>query len=325
MLAIKETDLFVVQKFSEGYQQTFVKNFSAEYILYFRFVPVSTYLCCMIVFPNAKINLGLHVTEKRADGYHTIETVFFPVSLADALECVVAKGDNPSFEFKATGMPPGDTAENICQKAWRLLAQDYPLPPLQVHLLKKIPTGAGLGGGSSDGAFMLRLINNLCRLSLTDEQLCAYATQLGSDCAFFIHNTPCLATGRGEILEPITLVLRGYYLVLVNPGIHVSTAEAYKGIRPKAPDFDLRLLTFEPVESWKKFLVNDFEPTVFARYPAIAEVKETLYRQGALYAAMSGSGSTVFGLFETKPGLGELFRGLFCREELIGGINDYIV
>lgn len=308
-----------------GYQQAVVKNFSSEIILYFRFVPFSVYLCRMIVFPNAKINLGLHVTAKRDDGFHSIETVFFPVSLADALECVVsARAENP-FDLTVTGMPSDDTTENICQKAWRLLSLDFQLPPLEVHLLKRIPAGAGLGGGSSDGACMLRLINVICQLGLADQQLMSYAARLGSDCAFFIHNAPCLATGRGEILEPIDLLLRGYYLVLVNPGVHVSTAEAYRGIHPKAPDFDLRLLTFEPIEEWKKFLVNDFEPTVFARYPVIAEVKETLYRHGALYAAMSGSGSTVYGLFETKPGLGEQFRGLFYREELIGGINDYIV
>lgn len=278
----------------------------------------------MIVFPNAKINLGLHVTARRPDGYHTIETIFYPVALADALECVPTLPSANPFRLEVSGMPPSAAEDNICYKAWQLLSTDYNLPPLEAHLLKKIPTGAGLGGGSSDGAFMLRLISDMCALHLTNEQLAGYASQLGSDCPFFVHNQPMLATGRGEILTPIDIFLRGYYLVLVNPGVHVSTPEAYRNIVPRQPEFDLKLLVFEPVDQWKKFLVNDFEKTVFERFPQIAAAKDTLYQLGASYAAMSGSGATVFGLFESKPQLKTHFNGMFYREELIGGINDYI-
>ncbi|MBN8668117.1 MAG: 4-(cytidine 5'-diphospho)-2-C-methyl-D-erythritol kinase [Chitinophagales bacterium] len=255
----------------------------------------------MIVFPNAKINLGLHVVKKRPDGYHDLETIFFPIPLCDALEVITRKEqDSSGIAFHLSGpVNPGPDADNICVKAWHLLKNDHPgLPSASIYLHKAIPTGAGLGGGSADGAFMLSLLNQKYQLGLTEEQLLSYALQLGSDCPFFIRNKPCYATGRGEIMEPVSLSLKGYQLVLVNPGIEVSTARAFSTLQPSPSPKDLRTIIQQPITTWRKELGNDFERSVFEAHPLIGELKDQLYEQGAIYASMSGSGSTVFGLFE---------------------------
>jgi 4-diphosphocytidyl-2-C-methyl-D-erythritol kinase len=257
----------------------------------------------MIVFPNCKINLGLHITRKRADGYHDLETVFYPVhSYRDALECVkpadTASAD--SVAFSCSGLPvAGSPDDNLCVKAWHLLKKDFPgLLPVQMHLHKEIPMGAGLGGGSADGAFALRLLNDVFRLNLTQQQLMAYALQLGSDCPFFILNKPCIATGRGEKMEEIELDLSSYTIVVSNMRIHVSTATAFSGITPKKPGHSLRDIVRLPVTEWKNVLANDFETTVGRKHPEIIIFKEMMYNAGALYASMTGSGSAVYGIFD---------------------------
>ena len=254
----------------------------------------------MIVFPNCKINLGLHILRKRADGFHDLETVFYPVPLQDAVEIVQPPQAEADVVFTSSGMPvDGAASDNSCVKAYRLLKKDFPqLPLIRLHLLKTIPTGAGLGGGSADGAFTLVLLNKKFNLGLDEEKLMAYALQLGSDCPFFVRNTPCYATGRGEVLENIKLDLSPYKFVLVNPQIHINTGWAFSQIRPSEERASLKEIITRPVEEWKVFLKNDFEEAVFAQHPAIKECKEALYRWGAVYAAMTGSGSTVFGLFE---------------------------
>jgi 4-diphosphocytidyl-2-C-methyl-D-erythritol kinase len=250
----------------------------------------------MICFPNAKINLGLNVVGKRPDGYHNIETVFYPIPVRDALEVVEAD----TFSFLQTGIPvDAPVAENLVVKAMNLLKAYYPLPPLEVHLQKVIPFGAGLGGGSSDAAFMLKLLNDFLQLDIPVERLEEMASVLGADCPFFIRNTPVFATGTGNLFEPVSLSLRGYSLCLVTPGIAVSTPDAYAMITPKQPVKSLKEIIKTPVSEWKHTMVNDFEESVFTKYPLIKEIKEELYEAGAVYASMSGSGSSVFGLFDS--------------------------
>jgi len=255
----------------------------------------------VIVFPNAKINLGLNVLRKRSDGFHDIETIFYPVNYRDALELIhQTKNDSP-VEFTGTGLLV-DTAmqDNLCIKAYDLLKKDHPqLPAVKIHLHKAIPIGAGLGGGSADAAFMLKLLNDKFKLNLSTAQLQEYALRLGSDCPFFIINKPCFATGRGEGLEEISLDLRSYKIVLVNPGIHINTGWAFSQVSPALPGRSVKEIIQQPVETWKNELTNDFEMPVFSAHPEIKNIKEELYRQGALYASMSGSGSTVFGIFKT--------------------------
>ncbi len=254
----------------------------------------------MIVFPNCKINLGLHILRKREDGYHDLETVFYPVQFTDVLEIIPERShSNTPVQYSLTGLHiQGDAAENLCVKAYNLLKNDFPeLAAIKMHLHKVIPTGAGLGGGSADAAFTLRLLNDQFKLNLTEARLLEYALALGSDCPFFIKNQPVYATGRGEIMEPVEVDLSGYTLVLINPGIHVPTAKAFTAIRPSIPAISIREIIAQPVSTWTDELVNDFEKTVFYEYPEIASIKEELYQCGAAYAAMSGSGSTVFGLF----------------------------
>ncbi|MBN7813304.1 4-(cytidine 5'-diphospho)-2-C-methyl-D-erythritol kinase [Algoriphagus sp. H41] len=265
----------------------------------------------MISFPNAKINLGLHITAKRKDGYHDIETCMVPIPMTDALEMIIDK----KSAWASTGLAiPGDPKDNLILKAEKLLKKDFPgLPNLSIHLHKSIPMGAGLGGGSADGAFALKLMNNLFDLHLDDYFLEEYAAQLGSDCPFFVENTPKIARGRGEILEPIDLSLKGVHMVLINPGIHVGTKEAYAGVSPAAPKVLLEEVLADRAR-WKAELVNDFEASVFAAYPEIGEIKEKMYGAGAFYAAMSGSGSSVFGLFEKKPDTIEWDEGYFVFE-----------
>ena len=264
----------------------------------------------MLSFPNCKINLGLNITSKRADGFHNIETVFYPVQLNDILEIVQAN----ELKFTSTGLPiSGAEKSNLCLKAYHLLKQDYPeIPPIHIHLHKVIPMGAGLGGGSSDGAFMLALLNNKFNLEINKEQLIIYALLLGSDCPFFVVNKPSFATGRGEILTAIDIDLSNYKILLVNPKIHVSTKEAFAGLVPKLPVKTITDIIREPVETWKDFLTNDFEHTLFKQHPNLKLIKEDLYKEGAVYASMTGTGSTLYGIFklDQKPNV-SLFAAHF--------------
>ena len=240
--------------------------------------------------------MGLHIKSKRADGYHELETIFYPVSYCDVLEIL------PSNEltFTSSGIDmPGDC--NSCLNAYHLLKQDFNIPAVNIHLHKIIPIGAGLGGGSSDAAFTLKALNELFNLQLSNEQLRIYAVQIGADCPFFIENKPMLATGIGEVMESIDLDLSAYYIAIVKPNIHVSTSEAYSGVTPKESLYSLRDLIKSNIKEWQ--LQNDFEQSIFSKYPAIKDLKKLLYKQGALYVSMSGSGSSVFALFENKPSL----------------------
>lgn len=257
----------------------------------------------MILFPNCKINLGLNITNKREDGYHNLETVFLPIPFTDVLEIL----PSDSFEFTATGLLI-NTDDNLCSKAYNLLKQDFPnLPLVKMHLHKAIPLGAGLGGGSSDASFTLRLLNEKFNLNINTEKLIGYALQLGSDCPFFIINKPCIATGRGEILQPINIDLSNYKILIVNPGIHIDTKWAFSKITPKQPSVSIKEIVSQPIETWKEQLQNDFEVPVFAEYPGIAKIKTNLYRQGAVYASLSGSGSTVYGIFKKDDNIASNF------------------
>lgn len=258
----------------------------------------------MIVFPNAKINIGLFVTEKRPDGFHNLETVFYPVGLSDILEIGRGEGKSGEYTFRNTGIDVGcDVEKNLIIKSYRLLASLYDLPAVKIHLHKVIPFGAGLGGGSADAAFMLKALNDYFELHLSQSQLMDYASGLGSDCAFFIPNRPAFASGKGDILEDIGLSLEKYRFVLLKPPVGVSTPEAYAGIQPKPAPFDLRSLDKLPVEEWKGVIKNDFEKSVFGKYPRIAALKQQLYDAGALYASMTGSGSAVFGIFRENENI----------------------
>jgi len=261
----------------------------------------------MLLFPNCKINLGLNITGKRNDGFHNLETIFLPVALQDALEIIPAPNAGQAVAFSQTGLAiAGKEGDNLCIKAYHLLKQDFTqLPAVAMHLHKNIPMGAGLGGGSADGAFTLLLLNKRFNLGLSDERLIQYALQLGSDCPFFILNKPCFAQGRGEQMEPVDVQLKGYTLVLVNPGIHVPTGWAFGQITPAPPAKNIRDITGQPIDTWKDKLVNDFEAPVIKAHPQLGDIKRTLYQYGALYAAMSGSGSTFYGIFSTPPWLGE--------------------
>ncbi len=258
----------------------------------------------MIAFPNCKINLGLNILARMENGFHELETVFYPVNIHDALEILPAK--ILETELTVTGLPTGDPGNNICLKAYHLIRKDYPqLPELSIHLHKAIPLGAGLGGGSADGAAMLQLINKEFTLNISKDQLFGYAFMLGSDCPFFILNKPCLAAGRGEKLTPLPVSLSGYKLVIINPGIHLGTAEAYKNITPAIPRKRISEIISQPIATWKVELKNDFEKQIFEKYPSIKKIKEQLYEEGAIYASMSGSGSTVYGIFKNdiNPGV----------------------
>ena len=257
----------------------------------------------MIIFPSAKINIGINITSRRADGYHNIETVFYPARIFDALEAL--PGDKLMFNASGLGIP-GRTEDNLCIKAYHLIKKDYELPPLNIHLHKHIPIGAGLGGGSADAAFFIKLINQQFDLNLSIEQMLRYARQLGADCAFFIESKPVFAFEKGDQFETIHLDLSKYCLVLVMPPAHVSTSEAYRGVRPAEVKDSLYELITEPVKDWKHFIKNDFEESVFKNHPVIRGVKAALYEAGALYASMSGSGASVFGIFNKQPNLTHL-------------------
>jgi 4-diphosphocytidyl-2-C-methyl-D-erythritol kinase len=259
----------------------------------------------MLFFPNCKINLGLKVIRRRPDGYHDLETIFYPLPLKDALEIMrLARepgvhGSTHEPRFTSYGLPiPGAPENNLCLKAWALLKKDYPdLPTVHIHLLKIIPIGAGLGGGSADGAWTLRALNTQFHLNLTTAQLLQYAALLGSDCPFFILNTPCLGGGRGEQLQPIDLDLSPYTFALVDPGIHVSTAKAFEGCTPAENPTPLTTIVAQPIATWRDQLQNDFEPALFHLYPELAKIPKTLYAHGALYASLTGSGSSFFAIF----------------------------
>jgi 4-diphosphocytidyl-2-C-methyl-D-erythritol kinase len=258
----------------------------------------------MLTFPNAKINIGLHITEKRPDGFHNLESCFYPVGWSDALEILPAE----KLSFKSTGIPiPGNPDTNLCLKAYRLVNQDFDIPPVMIHLHKAVPIGAGMGGGSADCAFTIKTLNSLFELHLTTEQMENYARRLGSDCAFFIQNRPQYCFGKGDEFAEITLNLSGKYIVLVNPNIHISTAEAYSGVKPQKTGIDLREVLRKPVNEWQNLVKNDFENHLLPKYPAIETIKNQLYTHGAAYASMTGSGSTVFGIFENETDLKETF------------------
>jgi 4-diphosphocytidyl-2-C-methyl-D-erythritol kinase len=286
----------------------------------------------MICFPNAKINLGLHVINKRADGYHTIETVFYPIKFFDMLEIVQTKGkgqkekgeslffdgENIKVDFFSDGIPiDGNLEDNLVYKAYQILDKDFDLSPIKCFLYKKIPMGAGLGGGSSDAAFAIKLLNDIFTLNLSVVQMKNYASQLGSDCAFFIENKPAYVFGRGNELEDFEIDLSKYYLVLLYPNIHSSTSIAYKNVL-KRGSFDesqsLQYLLKQPIKNWKNTIENDFEKSVFEIIPSLQKIKQQLYDCGALYASMSGSGSAMFGIFDTKPQLTDELKKLLVFE-----------
>jgi 4-diphosphocytidyl-2-C-methyl-D-erythritol kinase len=257
----------------------------------------------MILFPNAKINIGLNIVSRREDGFHNLETIFYPLAIRDALEVVEAD----QLNFTSSGLQiPGNSTDNLCLKAYNILALDHKLPPVHIHLHKHIPIGAGLGGGSADASFFIRLMNEKFELGLDVKQMEAYASHLGSDCAFFIQNKPALALGKGDQLQTIELDLYNYFIVLVMPEVQVSTSDAYRGVSPLAVANPLSALIKLPVEEWRFAIKNDFEPSVFLQYPIIEEIKSKLYHYGALFASMSGSGSSVFGIFKEELKLSDL-------------------
>ncbi len=268
----------------------------------------------MISFPNAKINIGINITEKRPDGFHNIETIFYPINLFDILE---VKAPENNFSFTSSGIPIEDEKHenNICIKAYNLLKKNYFIPPIHMHLHKNIPIGAGLGGGSSDAASTLKMLNSMIKLEISDTKLMKIAENTGSDCPFFILNKPSYATNKGDVLTPANIDLKGYFLVLVYPLIHVNTAAAYKKIKPQRSSIKLTEQIKLPVETWKGKIINDFEKIIFEEYPEIQEIKEQLYISGAVYASMSGSGSAVYGLFKNEINLKSIFSKYFIWSE----------
>ncbi|MBR1668664.1 MAG: 4-(cytidine 5'-diphospho)-2-C-methyl-D-erythritol kinase [Bacteroidaceae bacterium] len=272
----------------------------------------------MIVYPNAKINIGLNVVEKRPDGYHNLETVFYSIGLQDILEIQEIETDVPDcgYRLKVTGtVLDGSPEDNLVVRALKLLKKDFDLPPVSIGLYKHIPTGAGLGGGSSDAAFTIKTLNDRFKLGLSNEQMEDYCSQLGADCPFFIQNKPVFATGIGNVFHPIELNLQYKQLVLVKPDIFVSTKDAYAKVKVQHPEKQLPELLSQPIETWKDTVVNDFEASVFSKYPEIAAIKDKMYDLGAIYASMSGSGSSVFGIFDDPvENVDEVFSGMFCRQ-----------
>lgn len=265
----------------------------------------------MIVFPNAKINLGLSVVGKREDGYHNIETVFYPLPLRDALELIIAPDGRQ--EFSASGIAiPGNPEQNLVLKAFYLLQQDFKLPPVKIHLHKAIPPGAGLGGGSADAAFMIKLINQVFDLNLSISGMQELAGKIGADCPFFIENKPTFAFGKGDQFLPAEINLSGHFAIVVKPEVNVSTAAAYAGINPQKPELSVEKIINLPIEKWKENLKNDFEESVFKKHPEIGIIKDLLYKNGALYASMSGSGSAVYGIFEKEVNPEKYFGTHIC-------------
>jgi 4-diphosphocytidyl-2-C-methyl-D-erythritol kinase len=272
----------------------------------------------MLLYPNAKINLGLNIVEKRPDGYHNIETVFYPIGLCDVLE-IEASETCSDYSFSSSGIAiDGDPEDNLIVKAYHLLRSGYQFPAVDISLVKQIPFGAGLGGGSSDAAFMLKALNEMFQLKATPNRLEKLAAKLGADCPVFVKNKPVYATGIGNVFTPLKLSLKGYFLLLVKPDIHVSTPEAYSLVVPQKPELSLIDLIQRPISEWKSLIKNDFEKSVFSKHPTISKIKDDLYEMGAVYASMSGSGSSVYGIFESVPENKELFEGCF----VVGGILD---
>ena len=254
----------------------------------------------MICFPNAKVNLGLNIVSKRPDGYHNLETIFYPIAIKDALEIIVRENQGKDTFFEAGIKVDGAPENNLVMKVLRLMREHYQFPSVEVHLLKKIPFGAGLGGGSADASFMFRLLNDTFSLGATNQELALLAVKIGADCPFFIYNKPVFASGIGEIFEDIELTLKDYFFALVKPDIHVSTKDAFAEVRPKEPQMSLKEIVKHPLAEWRNLMINDFEKSVFSKYPAIESIKKTLYDNGAIYASMSGSGSSVFGIFDRE-------------------------
>ena len=274
----------------------------------------------MITFPNAKINLGLNIVEKRPDGYHNLETIFYPINLQDALEVTRRENNDKEYTLHISGAPlEGEPEDNLVVKAYKLLKKDYPgLLPVDIHMYKHIPAGAGLGGGSSDAACMIKLLNDKFSLRLSTERMEEYAVKLGADCAFFIRNKPVFATGIGNLFEPVELSLKGYHIILIKPDIFVSTRDAFAEIKPVRPAVSLKEIVKQPIETWKSSMKNDFEDSVFKKFPEIAAIKDELYDLGAVYAAMSGSGSSVYGIFKAPiENVEDKFCGCFCRQRAL--------
>lgn len=269
----------------------------------------------MIVFPNAKINIGLQVVSKRDDGYHNLSSVFYPVPLKDALEFVPSKQKGLNL-FTEENTELGNNADNLIALAYNLLAKSHPLPDLDCHLIKAIPMGAGLGGGSSDATFALCAINKIANLNIASETLSELALQLGSDCPFFIENVPSLAQGRGELLTPMPNFLTGSFVVIVSPKLHISTQQAFSGITPSIDNFDLSKITETDRESWRESIVNDFESNAFSLHPELTRIKSSLYEQGAFYASMTGTGSSIYGLFNEAPS-GQMLQLAMGEHQLV--------
>jgi len=258
----------------------------------------------MISFPNAKINLGLNIVEKRSDNFHNIETIFYPVPWYDILEITPSQ----SFDFQSSGiLVGGNSTDNLCCKVYNRYKERYQIPNLKIHLHKGIPIGAGLGGGSSDAAFTAKLIQEMFSLPLSSEELEELVKPLGSDCAFFIQNKPIFAKGKGDQFEKISVSLAGKHIVLIYPNLHISTKEAYEGITPKKPEVSVKEIINQDIKDWKDRLTNDFEQSIFPKYPELKKIKEELYKLGAIYASMSGSGSTIFGIFENEMNVKDCF------------------
>ncbi len=264
----------------------------------------------MILFPNAKINIGLNIIAKRLDGFHDIETCFIPIGLCDILE--IAESENIKFESSGIKIP-GNPMENLCVDAWKLMHEYYKIPPVTIRLHKQIPVGGGLGGGSSDAAFMLKGLSDYFNIQINSTELKNYASKLGSDCSFFIDNKPAFAKGKGEILELIDVNLNGYKICLINPGIHIPTKDAYASIRPKYPRISLMEILKMPVEEWTGAVINDFEAFALKTHPMISAIKEKLVINGAIFSLMTGSGSSVFGIFKNQvpKNIVKEFSGMF--------------
>ncbi len=262
--------------------------------LYVAFTDYHLSFYTVLVFPSCKINIGLRITEKRSDGFHNLQSCFYPVGWSDALESIPSS----TFSFSSSGLPiPGESAKNLCVRAYELLKADFDLPPIQIHLHKIVPIGAGLGGGSADAAFMLKLLNEQFAVGLDVAQLENYARKLGSDCAFFIQNRPLYCTEKGDVFADIGVDLQGFHVVLIYPNLAISTAEAYAGVQPRQPETVLCEQLQMPIDTWRNTVRNDFEDSLFPKYPVLNQLKQQLYEAGAVYASMSGSGSTVYGIF----------------------------
>ena len=272
----------------------------------------------MVIFPKAKINIGLRITGKRSDGFHNIETIFYPVGLCDAIEFITQENPLKEDNLVLTGFQSDlSPADNLVIKAVIKIREIKNIPFLKIHLLKAIPAGAGLGGGSSDASTMLKSLNRYFNLGIEIEKLKEISLQLGSDCPFFIESNPCFAEGRGELMYPVNPLREGFHLIIINQGIHINTKEAYSGCTPKPPDTNLRELYNLDISKWKDLIINDFEESIFRKHPQIAELKKSLYDMGAVYCSMSGSGSTVYGIFYKKPTIPESLKPQIIYSDIL--------